>query len=64
MLSKSGSGFSAGRSDVLKKVKKSCSFRALVSVFLLLQCSVRALSFFKEMWFGGDRKKTKFWKKN
>lgn len=60
VLSKSGSGFSAERSDVLKKVKKGCSFRASLSLFFLLRCFGEGGGGFKEMCFGAICKKTKF----
>lgn len=47
---------------MLKKVKEGCSFRASLAVFLLIFCFVSVL-IFKEMWFGGAWRKTKFWKK-
>lgn len=60
VLSKSGSGFSAERSDVLKKVKKGCSFRASLSLFFLCQCLGGGWGELKEMYFGGVCKKIKF----
>lgn len=47
---------------MLKKVKKGCSFRASLAVFLLIFCLLSVL-IFKGVWFGGPWKKTKFLKK-
>jgi len=59
VLSNSGRSFSAERSDVLKKVKKGCSFRASLSVCLLIQCFVCVLIFFQGEVVGGELEEDK-----